>query len=51
VTIQNQTNETEVFGSGENMRGQLGSGGTRHVQDLTLIESLSNFQIKDKNNI
>lgn len=43
--------ETEVFASGDNMRGQLGVGYTRHVQDLTLLEDLSHFKTGDKKDV
>jgi alpha-tubulin suppressor-like RCC1 family protein len=37
------TDETEVFGSGHNLKGELGIGYLRHVADLIKIEGLSNF--------
>lgn len=38
-------NETEVFGCGHNMHGELGGGNMSHVQDIIKIESLSNYRI------
>lgn len=38
-------NESEVFGCGHNMHGQLGGGNMSHVQDVMKIESLSNYKI------
>ena len=49
VAHHHKTHETEVYSTGHNMRGQLGVGYTRHLQDLTLIEDISNFKVKDSN--
>jgi alpha-tubulin suppressor-like RCC1 family protein len=39
-------NETEVYGCGYNMHGELGAGNLSHIQDVIKIESLSNYKIK-----
>jgi alpha-tubulin suppressor-like RCC1 family protein len=37
--------ETEVYGCGRNLRGQLGIGVLRHIVDIHKLEQLSNFTI------
>lgn len=47
---KNKTNNyTEVYGMGHNSEGQLASGFPRHIQKLTKVEPLSDFDYKDEN--
>jgi len=46
VTKNKLNNETEVFGCGHNIQGELGAGFLKHVSDIVKIESLSNYKIK-----
>ena len=48
VTKNKQNDETEVFGCGQNLNGELAVGYLRHVMDVTKIEGLSNYRINDK---
>ena len=50
VTRNRANEETEVFACGQNLNGELGVGYTRHVLDVTKIESLSNFKFKSEDN-
>jgi alpha-tubulin suppressor-like RCC1 family protein len=46
ITTENKLNgETEVFGFGYNLRGELGAGFSRHLNDVVKIDSLSNYRI------
>eukprot|EP01017_Pseudomicrothorax_dubius_P015985 TRINITY_DN1820_c0_g1_i3.p1 TRINITY_DN1820_c0_g1~~TRINITY_DN1820_c0_g1_i3.p1 ORF type:complete len:343 (+),score=83.47 TRINITY_DN1820_c0_g1_i3:437-1465(+) len=45
VTKNRANGETEVFGCGHNLNGELGAGMLRHVTDLTKIEGLSNYKV------
>lgn len=47
VTKNKINNETEVFGCGHNLHGELGLGFLKHVSDISKIESLSNYKIKN----
>lgn len=47
VTKNNSNKETEVFGCGLNINGELGVGYLRHVLDVTKVEALSNFIFKE----
>jgi len=38
VTQNNKNKETEVFGMGNNLSGQLGVGSVTHIQDIILID-------------
>ena len=40
------TNETEVYGCGHNLRGEIGTGSLSHIQEVIKIESLSNYKVK-----
>jgi hypothetical protein len=51
VTKHKQTKETEVFGCGHNIFGELGAGFLRHVTDIVKVESLSNYKIKVDNKV
>ena len=46
VTKNKSNNETEVFGCGHNLHGELGIGYLKHLSDISKIESLSNYKIK-----
>ena len=46
VTRNKLNNETEVFGCGHNVKGQLGAGFMRHICDIVKVEGLSNYKIK-----
>lgn len=48
VTKNKINNETEVFGCGHNLHGELGLGYLKHVSDIAKVESLSNYKIKTK---
>ena len=48
VTTSRIDKEVEVFGTGFNVFGELGLGIISHVSDVTKIERLSNFQVKDE---
>lgn len=50
VTRNKQNDETEVFGCGVNLNGELAVGYLRHILDVTKIEGLSNYRINDKEN-
>ena len=43
-----KTGFTQVFGMGHNSKGQMGSGFSRHVQKLTKLEPLSDFETKSE---
>ena len=45
VAKHRNNGETEVFGCGRNLFGQLGVGNLSHVNDIVKIESLSNYKI------
>jgi len=46
IVGRNRTShETEVFGCGENLHGELGGGNMSHIQEIQKIENLSNYQI------
>lgn len=47
VTKSKINDETEVFGCGHNLHGELGLGYLKHVSDISKIESLSNYKIKN----
>jgi len=46
VTRSKTNDETEVYGCGHNIHGELGVGFLKHVSDLVKIDSLSNYKIK-----
>lgn len=46
VSENHATGETEVFGCGHNLKGELGAGFLRHISDVVKIEGLSNYKIK-----
>ena len=46
VTRNKLNNETELFGCGHNLRGQIGASFVRHVTDLVKIDGLSNYRIQ-----
>ncbi|EGR32226.1 regulator of chromosome condensation and btb domain protein 1 [Ichthyophthirius multifiliis] len=46
VTQNQQNDQTEVFSCGHNNKGELGVGNLSHLQDITKISSLSNYQFK-----
>jgi alpha-tubulin suppressor-like RCC1 family protein len=46
VTENHTTGETEVFGCGHNLKGELGVGFIRHLTDIVKIEGLSNYKVK-----
>ena len=46
VSRSNFSEETEVFGCGKNLVGQLGTGNLSHIKDVAKIESLSNYKVK-----
>lgn len=47
MITENHTNgETEVFGCGHNLKGEIGAGFVRHISDIVKIEGLSNYRIK-----
>lgn len=48
ITENRSSGETEVFGSGFNVFGELGIGSAKHVNDVELIEGLSNYKIYDE---
>ena len=48
VTKNKQNNETEVFGCGLNLNGELAVGYFRHILDVTKVEGLSNYRINNK---
>lgn len=48
VTRNKQNQETEVFGCGLNLNGELAVGYLRHIQDVTKVEGLSNYRINGK---
>ena len=48
VTRNKQNDETEVFGCGLNLNGELAVGYLRHIMDVTKVEGLSNYRINDK---
>ena len=51
IVTENHTNgETEVFGCGHNLKGEIGGGFIRHLSDVIKIEGLSNYRIKVINN-
>ena len=50
VTENLENGETEVFGCGHNLRGEVGVGYIRHITDIMKIEGLSNYKIKVFNN-
>lgn len=45
VSLNKLNNETEVFGCGHNLKGELGVGFVRHVTDIVKLEGLSNYSI------
>jgi len=46
IVGRNRTSqETEVFGCGYNLHGELGGGNLSHIQEIQKIESLSNYKI------
>jgi len=45
VTRNRHNRETEVFGCGHNLHGELGAGNISHVQEVIKVESLSNYKI------
>lgn len=47
VTINNQNDETEVFGCGHNLKGELGIGFLRHITDNVKLEGLSNYSMEE----
>lgn len=46
ITENFTTGETEVFGCGHNLKGEIGAGFVRHLSDIVKIEGLSNYKIK-----
>ncbi len=46
VTENHVNGETEVFGCGHNLKGEIGGGFIRHISDVIKIEGLSNYRIK-----
>jgi len=46
VTENHSSGETEVFGCGHNLKGELGASFVRHLSDIVKIEALSNYRIK-----
>lgn len=46
MTEHHVTGETEIFGCGHNLRGELGAGFVRHISDIVKVEGLSNYKIK-----
>ena len=46
VTRNKKNDETEVFGCGHNLHGELGAGFLKHLSDMVKIDSLSNYKIK-----
>lgn len=47
VTENRKNSETELFGTGFNLFGELGIGSSKHVQDMEKIDALSNFKMQD----
>lgn len=47
--INRNNDETEVYGCGHNLKGELGAGFLRHVVDVSKSETLSNLVIKNEN--
>ena len=39
------SSETEVYACGHNLHGELGLGGLSHIQEVTKIQSLSNYKV------
>jgi len=40
------TGESELYGCGHNLHGELGTGNLSHIQEVTKIQSLSNYKVK-----
>lgn len=51
VTKNKSNQETEVFSCGHNLKGELGVGFLRHVTDLVKVEGISNYQIRDNEEV
>ena len=45
ITRNKYNGETEVFGCGRNLCGELGNGNLSHINDVKKVESLSNYKI------
>ncbi len=46
IVSKNKGNEeTEVFGCGYNIHGELGTGYLKHVADIQKVEGISNYKI------
>jgi alpha-tubulin suppressor-like RCC1 family protein len=47
VTENRNNQETELFGTGFNLFGELGIGSSKHINDMEKIDALSNFKMQD----
>lgn len=48
VGTNRNNNETEVYGCGHNLKGEIGAGFLRHVVDVSKVETLSNLVVKNE---